>query len=226
VTALPRLDAGVAVEAPSRPAARSLRRALVQSVRRAVGPDLLRIEILSSPFARVLAVLFVFHIAQYLTVPVVPVFMVKVLHLEDQQIGLATAVFWTFTFIGSLQTANLTQRRGHQRLTGVGVILMACYPALMASGGAFGMFSVLAASGLGGLGYALMIGAFLNYILERTPQDDRPAHLAWYNIAFNAAILIGSLLGPFVVTQLGFVVALALFAFSRVAAGLFIIKGG
>lgn len=190
------------------------------------GSGLLRIEILGGPFRRVLAVLFVFHITQYVTVPVVPVFMVNVLHLQDQQIGLAMAVFWVFTFAGSLQMASLSRLRGHQWVTGMGVALMACYPGLMASAGSLGMFSVLAASALGGVGYALLIGAFLNYILERVPQEDRPAHLAWYNIAFNAAILVGSLLGPFVVTQIGFVVALVLFAAGRVIAGLFILRAG
>jgi MFS family permease len=187
---------------------------------------LLHVEILSSPFRRVLAVLFMFHIVQYVTVPVVPVFMVKELHLQDQQIGLATAVFWVLTFVGSLQMANLSRLRSHQWVTGVGVILMACYPGIMASAAGLGMVSVLAASAIGGVGYALFIGAFLNYILERTPHADRPAHLAWYNIAFNAAILIGSLLGPFMVTQIGFVVALVLFAAGRVIAGLFILKAG
>jgi predicted MFS family arabinose efflux permease len=71
-----------------------------------------------------------------------------------------------------------------------------------------------------------MSGAFLNYILERAPQHDRPPYLAWYNIVFNAAILIGSLLGPLTATSLGFIPALVLFAVARVAAGLFIIKGG
>jgi MFS family permease len=188
--------------------------------------SVLRIEILATPFRRVLAVLLVFHIAQYVVVPIVPVYMVNALHLEDQQIGLATAVFWLFTFAASLQMASLARLRGHQWVTGSGVILMACYPGLMASATSFGMISVLAASALGGLGYALFIGAFLNYILERTPQADRPAHLAWYNIVFNAAILIGSLLGPFVVGQIGFVLALVLFAASRIVAGLFILKAG
>jgi MFS family permease len=188
--------------------------------------DLLRIEILREPFARVLAALFLFHITQFVAVPVVPVFMVKILHLQDQQIGLATAAFWLSGFLSSTQLANLSRAQGHQKATGIGAMLMAFYPGLMVFGVPLGMAAVLAASCLGGIGYAWMSGAFLNYILERTPQHDRPPYLAWYNIVFNAAILIGSLLGPFTATSLGFVPALALFAIARVAAGLFIIKGG
>ena len=188
--------------------------------------DLLRIEILREPFARVLIVLFAFHITQFVAVPVVPVFMVKILHLQDQQIGLATAVFWLSAFVSSTQLANLCRVKGHQAATGIGAMLMAFYPGLMVFGVSLGMAAVLAASCLGAIGYAWMSGAFLNYILERAPQHDRPPYLAWYNIVFNAAILLGSLLGPFTATSLGFIPALALFAVARVVAGLFIIKRG
>ncbi len=186
----------------------------------------LRTEILRSPFQKVLLVLFAFHITQYLAVPVAPVFMVEVLHLQDQQIGLATAAFWVFAFAGSMLLAGLSARRGHQWVTGMGAMLMAFYPGFMALSSGSGMAFVLIASAIGGLGYALMSGAFLNYILERAPRQDRPAYLAWYNIAFNAAILIGSLLGPFAAGHVGFVAALGLFAASRLAAGLFIIRRG
>ncbi|MCS7260603.1 MAG: MFS transporter [Anaerolineae bacterium] len=200
--------------------------AWVKGVLRTFVSDLLRIEILREPFAKVLIALLIFHITQFVAVPVVPVFMVRVLHLQDQQIGLATAVFWLSVFVSSTQLARLCQVRGHQAATGIGAMLMAFYPGLMVFGVPLGMAAVLAASCLGGIGYAWMSGAFLNYILERAPQHDRPPYLAWYNIVFNAAILIGSLLGPSTATSLGFVPALALFAVARVAAGLFIIKGG
>jgi hypothetical protein len=32
--------------------------------------------------------------------------------------------------------------------------------------------------------------------LERAPAENRPANLAWYNLALNLAVLIGSLAGP------------------------------
>ena len=201
------------------------RPALFSSLLRAAGSGL-HIEVLRSPFRKVLVALFVFHISQYVTVPVVPVFMVRGLHLQDQQIGLAMAVFWFFTFAGSMLLARLAEHKGHQWLTGIGAILMAFYPGFMALSSAYGMAFVLIASCIGGGGYALMSGAFLNYILERAPRQDRPAYLAWYNIAFNAAILIGALLGPFAAGRMGFVAALCLFAAARVAAGLFIIKRG
>jgi MFS family permease len=214
------VQADVQPDEPRRPLA------ALRYLMRQVGVGLLRVEILKGPFVKVLAVLFVFHISQYLTVPVVPVFMVNSLHLADQQIGLATAIFWFFTFAGSLALASLTRRMGNQWVTGVGVVLMGLYPGFMALSAGLGTEFVMIASATGGVGYALMIGAFLNYILERVPQDDRPAHLAWYNIAFNAAILIGSVIGPFVASHIGFTAALAAFAFARFAAGWLIVKRG
>ncbi len=32
--------------------------------------------------------------------------------------------------------------------------------------------------------------------MERVPQDDRPAHMALYNLVLNLGILSGSMLGP------------------------------
>jgi len=61
-----------------------------------------------------------------------------------------------------------------------------------------------------------------NYVLEKTPEDHRPAYLAWYNLALNAALLIGSLIGPLVAGWVGLTVALLLFASFRILAALVI----
>jgi len=49
---------------------------------------------------------------------------------------------------------------------------------------------------MGGTGWALAGGAVGNYVLEKTPDDSRPSYLAWYNMALQAGILIGSLVAP------------------------------
>jgi MFS family permease len=79
---------------------------------------------------------------------------------------------------------------------------------------------------LGGLGWSLAGGGIANYILERTPNDDRPAHLAWYNLALNAAILLGSLVGPLLAGWIGLFGALMIAAIARGLAGLFIWRRG
>jgi hypothetical protein len=79
---------------------------------------------------------------------------------------------------------------------------------------------------LGGLNYALVIGSYANYLLEKIPIEDRPAHLAWYNVILNTSILIGSLTGPFISSALGLVMALILIALLRFLSGLAILKWG
>lgn len=49
---------------------------------------------------------------------------------------------------------------------------------------------------VGGAAWSLVGGALANYLLEMAPINDRPAYLAWYNLALNAGILGGSLQGP------------------------------
>jgi len=77
---------------------------------------------------------------------------------------------------------------------------------------------------MGGLGSTLIGGALINYLLEKIPEDDRPAHLAWYNLALNAAILLGSLAGPLVAGYLGLAFALVLFALCRALAGVIVLR--
>jgi MFS family permease len=78
---------------------------------------------------------------------------------------------------------------------------------------------------IGGLAWALMGSAYINYILETIPENDRPAHLAWYSIVLNASILIGSLLGPFIAGFIGLAAALLVAGILRLAAGYAIFKG-
>lgn len=188
------------------------------------GHRLLRSEILSSPFGMIMFVLFAFHLAQYLPSSLFPLYMVNRLHLSDQVIGLGTALFYATVFLGSTQLAHLTRQLGNRRLVAIGAALMTIYPALMALSRGVGLFLVL--SLVGGFGWALAGGALTNYILEKVPQDDRPAHLAWYNLVLNAAILLGSLAGPLLGSWLGLSVALGLCAVFRVLAALCIWRWG
>lgn len=188
------------------------------------GKGLLRTEILRSRFGRAVAVLFTFHLFQYLPMPLFAVYFVTSLHLSDQQISLGAAASYVTNFMGALALTSFTRRFGYQRVTGIGAAVMVFYPGLMALANGVELF--LAASLLGGLGWGLMSSAFLNYILERVPQDDRPAHLAWYNLAFNAAILVGSLIGPLIATQIGLAAAMGLFAIGRLVSGLCIVRWG
>lgn len=184
----------------------------------------LRDAIWKTPFRNTLIVLFLFHTAQYVTMPLFPIYFVNILHLTDQQIGLGTAGFYLTVFLGSTQFSRISNRLGHHKVTGVGVVMMSLYPVLLSFSTGFIHYMLI--SLIGGFAWALVGGALANYVLEKIPADNRPPYLAWYNIALNAAILIGSLLGPVAANGIGLGTALFLFGVFRLMAGLAILKWG
>jgi MFS family permease len=106
----------------------------------------------------------------------------------------------------------------------LGVLGMALYPFLLALSHEVWQFYGI--SFLGGFTWAMVGGAYANYMLEHIPHDDLPAHLAWYNIILNFSILASSLSGPAIADQIGLVSALILFAILRILAGAAILKWG
>jgi MFS family permease len=184
----------------------------------------LRLDIWRTPFRNVLLGLFGYHLAQYLAVPVFPLYNVYVLKLNDNNIGIGTALFYLTVLFGSTQLSRMVRRLGHKRVTALGVAGMALYPFLLAFSREVWHFYFV--SLLGGYIWSLAGGAFANYMLEHIPSDDRPSHLAWYTIILNMAVLMGSLGGPVFADQLGLSNALLLFALLRFLSGLAILKWG
>ncbi len=184
----------------------------------------LRMDIWKTPFRSVLFALFAFHFTQYLAAPIFPIYNVRVLQLNDDNIGNGTALFYLTVLIGSTQIRKLAQTLGNKNLTGWSVAGLAFYPLLLAiSRNALHFYGV---SLLGGLVFAFVSGSYANYMLECIPAHDRPSHLAWYTIILNASILIGSLAGPLVADTIGLVNALLIFGGLRLLAGLYILKWG
>lgn len=184
----------------------------------------LRFEIVTGKFGKILLLLLVFHFAQYLSIPIFPVYTVNTLRLSDRIIGLGTALFNITVFLGSLQLERLTKRLGNKNITGMGIVLLGVYPALLSitQGGEMYLFLSL----IGGLAWSMVGGALYNYLLEKVPEDDRPSHMAWYSIFLNAAILGGSLLGPVIGSWIGLPGALILFAVARALSGAAILRWG
>lgn len=185
---------------------------------------LLRFEILAGPFGAVLFGLFAFHLAQYLAIPLFPLVWVNDLGFSDDLISLGQAMFYVAVFIGSTQLSRLVSRYGNQRITALGVLILALYPAVSAVMHGPGLY--LFVSFLGGAGWSLVGGGIANYLLDRTPVDDRPAHLAWYNLALNGAILLGALGGPLLAEAVGITVALFIAAIARALSGIYIWRRG
>ena len=186
--------------------------------------SMLRLDIWSTPFRNVLLALFCFHLAHYMSAPVYPLYNVRVLNLNDNNLGTGTALYYLTVLIGSTQFRHVAHRYGNKKVTGWGVAGMALYPFMLAAAQNVLHFYVL--SFLGGFLFAMVNGAYINYMLENIPPDDRPSHLAWYTIILNIAILGSSLAGPAIAEVTGLVNALIIFGVLRILAGIAILKWG
>jgi MFS family permease len=184
----------------------------------------LRLDIWGTPFRFVLLALFFFHFTHYLPTPLYPLFNVRVLNLNDNNLGTGTALYYLTVLIGSTQLRRVAQRYGNKKLTGFGAAGMALYPFLLTMTHNVWQFYVV--SFIGGFLFAMINGAYLNYLLERIPPADRPSHLAWYAIILNIAILSSSLAGPAISNWVGLLNALIVVGVLRILAGLAILKWG
>lgn len=183
-----------------------------------------RFSVLRGPFGKILFLLFTFHLAQYLAIPLFPIYWVDRLKLSDQIISVGNALFYGTVFLGSTQLARLITRFGNHRITVAGALLMAAYPGLTSLTRGVELF--LTTAFLGGIAWSLAGGALGNYLLDHIPEDERPAHLAWYMIVLNVAVLLGSLGGPFLSRELGLIPALVLITAGRVLSALGIWRWG
>lgn len=206
-------------------------RSLAAGVRRGMGLRFLlrrgklrlpNMEVLRGSYGKLMAVMFTFNLTLYLAIPLFPLHWVNQLHLSDGDIGLGNALFYVSAFVGSTQLARLVRRHGNQRVTALGAMLVCAYPSLMSLSRGLELF--LVASVLGGLGFSMIQGALINYVLEKIPADNRPPYLAWYNMALNGALLLGSLMGPFIAGFIGVRTALAVFAGLRFVSALIILR--
>jgi MFS family permease len=186
--------------------------------------SMLRLDIWKTPFRNVLLALFFFHLAHYLSAPIYPLYNVRVLKLNDNNLGIGTALYYLTVLIGSTQFRRVAHRYGNKIVTGCGVAGMALYPFLLAA--AHNVWQFYVVSFVGGSLWAMVNGAYINYLLENIPPNDRPVHLAWYSIMLNIAILASSLAGPAIAEVTGLVNALILFGVLRIIAGLAILKWG
>ncbi|MDD2922097.1 MAG: MFS transporter [Anaerolineales bacterium] len=184
--------------------------------------SLLRLDILKTPFRGALLALFFFHFSHLLPSPIYQLYNVHVLKLNDSNIGNGTALYYLAVLIGSTQFRNIAHRYGNKKVTGFGVAGMSLYLLMLAA--AQNVLQFYALSFLGGFLFAMVNGAYANYLLENIPPHDRPSHLAWYSVILNTAILISSLVGPLVADAVGLTSALVFFGIIRIFAGLSILK--
>lgn len=182
----------------------------VDSVRHPVGLRFLlrkpakpaaRLEILTGPFGKLMITYLVFYFTQYLPIPLFPLFFVNDLNLSDGMISLGSALFYLAMFLSSLMTAQLTIRFSHRGMLVLGGLLYGFYP--LFNGLAGGVVLYLIAAVAGGLVWPIANSGMVNYLMERVPEDDRPAHMAVHNIVLNMGMLIGAMGGPLLLEFFG-----------------------
>jgi MFS family permease len=186
------------------------------------GIQSLRLDVMHGPFIKIMALLFAWHLAQFSTIPCITPFIVNHLKISDQMIGIANGIFNMTVFFGSLKFSQIAGRYGNKNVTGIGIILLSVYPILTA----FGIVPYIIANFVGGIAWSLVGGGLYNYLLENIPGNDRPPYMAWYNLVANAAILIGSLMGPAVGGVIGMSTALIIFGIFRFLSGVAILRWG
>ncbi|MEW6650878.1 MAG: MFS transporter, partial [Chloroflexota bacterium] len=182
----------------------------------------LHFEIIIGPFRTVLWMMFAFHLAQFLPLPLFPIFAVRVLAVEDQIISIANAIFFLAMLVGSSQTPRLVAKIGNQKTTGLGLMFLAGYPLVLSL--SYDPAPYLAAHLLGGTGWGFASSAMFNFVLERAEPQTRSTHLAWFNLFANAGILLGSLMGPLIGDLIGIRLAFVIFALIRFLTGFNILR--
>lgn len=179
---------------------------------------------LRTPFGPFVFSLFAFHFAQFVPIAIFTLFWVRVAKLTDAQISIVNATFYTVMLAASLRLGPLTARYGNRRLVIVGAFLLASYPLFTAL--SHNIILLLVAAVVGGAVWAVLGGALSNRLLERVPADDRPTHLALYNMALNGAMLIGAMVGTTIADAIGLREALFVAVILRLGAGVLLWRLG
>jgi MFS family permease len=181
--------------------------------------SLLRVDLLTSPFAIFMLAYLIFYAFQFFPVPLFPLAYIDQLHLTDGMIGVGNALFYGTMMLASFKLSTLSNRYGHRKVLIASSALFFIYPLLIAMAKGPELFYL--ACLIGGGVYALLSGALINRLMERVPANDRPAHMSIHNLALNIGVLAGSLLGPISANLIGLQATIFLSAGLRlIAAGI------
>jgi len=184
------------------------------------GGELLRLDLLRSQFGGFLGAMFFFYTVHNLVVPLFPTYSVDKMGLSDWSISIGTAFFQVAVFFTSLRLGRVSDRIGHHLLMVMSVIGFAAFPLFIGIWPTVPSYMLGAA--IGGIGWGFLGGALGNRLMERVPEDDRPAHMALFNIVLNLGVLTGSLFGPVLGDWAGLQTAMVIGGILRIlAAGVF-----
>ncbi len=188
------------------------------------GRRMLRLDLLGGSFGLFILGYLMFYGFQATPIPVLPLFWVNGLHLSDATISVGNAIFQCTMLISSLALAPLSRGIGLRGPMVVSTLLNGAYPLI--NGLARGPGGFLLASVMGGAVWGTANPSLVTRLFDRVPREDRPAHMALFNLAVNLGGLGGSLLGPALAGGLGLREALWAAAGLRLVAGLFLWRWG
>ncbi|RCK71678.1 MAG: Permeases of the major facilitator superfamily [Anaerolineae bacterium] len=160
-----------------------------------------RLDLLHTPFGPFMGAYLAFYTVQYIPIPLFPLVQVRLLEMTDSQISFANALFYTSLLIGSLVVSRLSQRKGHRWMlvqSGAWIFIFPLLYAIARSSQVVYLNNII-----GGAIWAGLYNATTNRLMERVPENDRPAHMALHNLVMNLGMLGGSLLGSALGETLG-----------------------
>jgi MFS family permease len=191
---------------------------------RASGTPLIRKEILLGSYGTFMISCLIFYTAQYIPIPLFPIYSVRELSLSDGEISVGTSLFYVTMLLMSLQIRWLSARFGHRRILLIGGLIYGIYPLIMGFARDERLFWI--ASLCAGANWALLNAGLVNRLMERAPENERPAYMALHNLVLNVGILAGSIIGPGLVGVVELRQAVFLSAGLRLLGGLFFVLWG
>jgi MFS family permease len=191
---------------------------------RGSGKPLIRKEVLLGSYGTFMLSCLIFYAAQYIPIPLFPIFSVRDLNLSDGQISLGTSLFYVSMLLMSLQIRWLSARLGHRKVLLIGSLCYGIYPLVLSFASDVRLY--LVASLLSGANWALLNAGLVNRLMERASANERPVYMALHNMVLNFGILAGSLIGPGLVAVLDLRQAIFLSAGLRLLGGLFFVLWG
>jgi Na+/melibiose symporter-like transporter len=185
---------------------------------------LLRLDVLRGPFGTFMVAYLLFYLFQYVPGALFALYNVHDLNLTDGEIGIGNALLYIFMTIVSLGLNRISLRLGHRKTLVFGSLVFWGYPFLLYLAHGPVMFWV--ASAFAGAVWALIGGGLVNRLMERVPENDRPAHMAWHNLVFNLGVMAGTMLGPIGSDWLGLRNMMLVSAVLRLLGGLILLMWG
>jgi len=138
-----------------------------------------------------LAVVFLMHIAAFLIIPILPVFLEKARNLSVSQIGYILGVGSIAYQAGSMLSGLIADRLGRRNVIGAGSLTQAV--AMFGYANSYSFYAFFAFAIVNGLGVGLAAPAIKAKIADSVSRDVRTTAFSWRGIAAHIGIITAGL---------------------------------